>query len=501
MWQWSHMSGVTSNDRSIGLDAEPYGVPEDSGEVGPDVHRSVCNQANDSAGQILQLETGPRSDGNGWMPLHKTGRRLGRGHLQMYVCQPPLELDRQSSAQNTGTESPSYSGSSSLENPTVVSQLDSNPDRHPSTDSVSEQSDNTITPISQTSNEPSTSRVACLRGHFRNQGVSEEGSELLLASWRQKSSKSYDGMFRRWVSWCDQWQLDPVSGPISGIINFLTELFKDGYQYRSLNAYRSAISSVHDRADGYEIGQHPLVKRLLRGAFNQRPPKPRYEVTWNVTLVLDYMDTLGESQDLSLQELSWKMVMLMALTRPSRSADLAMLDLQSRRLTPEGVTLQATGLSKQSRPNHSSSEFFFPAFEHNPRLCPKETFKVYEKKTESLRKDDDQKQCLFLAVIKPHKPVSPSTIARWMVSLLKKAGIDTNIFKAHSTRGAATTAAANKGVTMSDILKAADWSSESVFKRFYYKPTRSSNFGRSVLSKQTQLQTTTVDIETEPSEM
>ena len=27
------------------------------------------------------------------------------------------------------------------------------------------------------------------------------------------------------------------------------------------------------------------------------------------------------------------------------------------------------------------------------------------------------------------------------------------------------------GVTMNGILKAADWSSESVFHRFYYKPT------------------------------
>ena len=55
---------------------------------------------------------------------------------------------------------------------------------------------------------------------------------------------------------------------------------------------------------------------------------------------------------------------------------------------------------------------------------------------------------------------------------MKKAGIDTSIFKAHSTRGAATTAAANAGITTEDILKAADWSSDTVFKKFYYKPTQ-----------------------------
>jgi hypothetical protein len=51
-----------------------------------------------------------------------------------------------------------------------------------------------------------------------------------------------------------------------------------------------------------------------------------------------------------------------------------------------------------------------------------------------------------------------STLARWLKSLLGKAGIDTGIFKFHSVRGAATSAAAN-----ADILKAGDWSSESVF--------------------------------------
>ena len=42
---------------------------------------------------------------------------------------------------------------------------------------------------------------------------------------------------------------------------------------------------------------------------------------------------------------------------------------------------------------------------------------------------------------------------------------------------------ANTGITTSDILKAADWSSETVFTKFYYKPLRS----------ELGLQTTTVD--------
>lgn len=85
-------------------------------------------------------------------------------------------------------------------------------------------------------------------------------------------------------------------------------------------------------------------------------------------------------------------------------------------------------------------------------------------------------------MVRPRKPVCSSTLARWLSSLLDKAGIDTSIFKAHSTRSAATSAASNAGVTTADILRAADWSSESVFTKFYYKPLRSGAFGEAVLS-------------------
>ena len=50
--------------------------------------------------------------------------------------------------------------------------------------------------------------------------------------------------------------------------------------------------------------------------------------------------------------------------------------------------------------------------------------------------------------------------------VLKMSGIDVNTFTAHSTRGASTLAVANSGITTNDILKVADWSTESVFRKF-----------------------------------
>ena len=81
--------------------------------------------------------------------------------------------------------------------------------------------------------------------------------------------------------------------------------------------------------------------------------------------------------------------------------------------------------------------------------------------------------------------MTPATIARWLREVLELAGIDASTFSGHSVRGASTSAAAGAGVTTNDILKAADWSSDFVFRRFYYRPVNDPAFGRSVLASGT----------------
>lgn len=262
----------------------------------------------------------------------------------------------------------------------------------------------------------------------------------------------------------------------------MAHLYEQGYQYWSLNSYRSAISSVHEKIDGYEVGQHPLVTRLIKGAFHERPPQPRYSETWDVSKVTSYLESMGNNDTLSIGDLTHKAVMLMALTRPSRSADLAGLSLDHRKYSPEGVTFAPTKLAKQSKQSKTLTEFFFPSFPGNKLLCPVTTLRVYEERTRERQNDNNRSQ-LFIAIIRPYNPVVSSTIARWIKSVLTKSGINTDIFKAHSVRGAAVSTAAKEGVTINDILKAADWSGEAVFQKFYYKPENKDTFGAAVLSK------------------
>ena len=118
--------------------------------------------------------------------------------------------------------------------------------------------------------DKSSSSLGCashLYQRFQAEGIPTNVADLLIAATRSSTHKTYESSWNRWCRWCSGWQIDPLSSSISGILVFLTEVFNEGLAYRSLNVLRSAISSTHPKLDGFSVGQHPYVTRLLKGAL------------------------------------------------------------------------------------------------------------------------------------------------------------------------------------------------------------------------------------------
>jgi len=341
---------ITMYDRQIRLATLPRGLSEDQQSAGSDRSRPIRLSPDKTGGEVRELETG--SMGN------SPGRLHSRLESTQRLCQSPLELDRKGVSVYTGTENPSDSCGSRLEIPGLVSDPTGDAREVPPPDPTTGGPIPGQPSVGNAGNTATTGRVAYLRNRYREHELSEEASDLLLASWREKSGRTYDSLFGKWVSWCDKRNSDPISGPVSEVVNFLTELFEQGYQYRSINNYRSAISSAHDLVDGRNIGQHPLVCRLLKGVFNKRPPLPRYSDTWKVDTVTDYIKSLPPNSQLSLSALTGKTLVLMALVRPSRSADLAKLKVSARRDSPEGISFMPEALAKQSRPGRQIVDYY-----------------------------------------------------------------------------------------------------------------------------------------------
>ena len=89
----------------------------------------------------------------------------------------------------------------------------------------------------------------------------------------------------------------------------------------------------------------------------------------------------------------------------------------------------------------------------------------YIARTERWRSGKEQSQ-LLLSFIHPHKPVVSSTIPVWLKTIHIKSGIDTNTFKAHSTRSTSISKASLQGASIQEILKRESWYNKNTWQRF-----------------------------------
>lgn len=159
--------------------------------------------------------------------------------------------------------------------------------------------------------------------------------------------------------------------------------------------------------------------------------------------------------------------MLVALTSAQRIQSLHQLSLDSMKVGKGSCTFYQTRIIKQSRPGYTPPVIKLMAYAPDRRLCVLTTLKEYLLRTHSLRGDESQ---LFISYVKPHKKISKDTLSRWIKLIMKKSGVDMDVFCPNSFRSASTSAAKRMEITVDDIMKVAGWSTEKTFAKYYNKP-------------------------------
>ena len=188
-------------------------------------------------------------------------------------------------------------------------------------------------------------------------------------------------------------------------------------------------------------------------------------------------------EELNLQQLTHKLVMLCALETGQRSQSIHLMNLSTLQKKTDSYVFHIDQLVKQSGPSREQPALVIPKFPSHSSLCVVSTLDEYIKRTAPIRGNENQ---LFISTIKPHNKVAKATISRWIKVVMKAAGINTDIFKPHSTRAASTSKAQSCDVPISSILKAASWKRDSVFHRFYNRDivggSEHTEFGNAILS-------------------
>jgi integrase len=259
-----------------------------------------------------------------------------------------------------------------------------------------------------------------------------------------------------------------ISQPVvSDVANFLAELYKSGASYNTINVARCAVAAYLNTDGSDSVGKHPIICRLVKGVFENRPALPRYSDIWDVDIVLQKLSEWAEADTLRFDKLTYRTIMLLALLSAQRCQTIHTLNVQDVQFVHDGCVIKYSSVLKQTKPGKSDS-FCKPLHLKSfvdKKLCIVHHLDVYIKRSKSLRSCSK----LFIGLVKPHKAVSKDTIARWIKVVLKLADIDVSKFSAHSTRAASTSAAALRDVPLSSIMTAAGWTRQSTFTQFYEK--------------------------------
>lgn len=172
----------------------------------------------------------------------------------------------------------------------------------------------------------------------------------------------------------------------------------------------------------------------------------------------------------------------MALTTAHRVQTFSKIKLDNIIIDREGVQIKIPDRIKTSGLHKTQPFLVFPNFQEMPELCVASTIIHYLRRTKEIRKPEQT--YLFLTHKKPIHQATVQTLSRWVKTVLKNSGVDTTIFSTHSTRHAATSAAARLGVNIDTIRNTAGWTrSSQVFNKFYNRPLvqNTSEFAVSVL--------------------
>ncbi|KAJ8930809.1 hypothetical protein NQ314_016341 [Rhamnusium bicolor] len=259
-----------------------------------------------------------------------------------------------------------------------------------------------------------------IREAFQRRGIPPNAIDTMFRSLSENTIKQYNSTLKLWWEYCRTKNFSPFKYDISQIMSFLQHILDStDNSFSSFSSHRAALSIITSS----ELGENSELKRFMKGVYRTRPPKPKYDSTWNPQCVLKFLQNSSET---NLKFLSCKLVTLLALATGQRIQTIFLIKCSNIDFSNTGINIRIPDFIKTSRPKACQPVLLLPYFTECPKLC---------------------------VAFKPHGPASKQSLSRWVKDTMGKAGIDITIFKAHSTRHTSTSSALKKGVSLDIIRK------------------------------------------------
>ncbi|XP_074099933.1 uncharacterized protein LOC141528010 [Cotesia typhae] len=220
-----------------------------------------------------------------------------------------------------------------------------------------------------------------IREAFLRKNLPESSLAILTASLAESTIKQYNSSLKDWWMFSIVKERDPFDVDASSVLDFLSQKFKEGAAYGTLNTARSAISLI----SAVDITTDHNIARFFKGIFKLRLIKPKYDSTWDTEPVITKVASLYPLDKLSLRQLTEKLVILLALGTAHRVQTLSLIAIENISHNKNNVQIKIPDIIKTSRPGASQPLLVLPLFTDKPELCMANTLLEYIKKTEKLR--------------------------------------------------------------------------------------------------------------------
>ena len=135
---------------------------------------------------------------------------------------------------------------------------------------------------------------------------------------------------------------------------------------------------------------------------------------------------------LPIKNLTLKFTILLILTSASRASSIHLLDICFMSFFEEKVVFKFSKLLKAWKKGRAPPKLEIFVFEQGTNLYVIQTLIVYLNRSQEWRYE--KKHSFY----KSHKPVSVSTVSRWIKNVMPLSGINVSLFKGYSARSAST---------------------------------------------------------------
>ena len=167
-------------------------------------------------------------------------------------------------------------------------------------------------------------------------------------------------------------------------------------------------------------------------------------------------------------------ITLWALIGVPRGTELKLFDLNYTANFGDRYVFELAGTVKNVQGGKKPKPIEFHRHVQDQKLCPVLCIEKYIAMTEAWR-TQGQPSAFFLCHKSPHKPASKSTLARWIKEVLFLVQVDTKVFQAHYLRGASTSKALLKGLSVKEVVDHGKWALESTWQKFYHRQVDSAS--------------------------